>query len=85
MNKTITNVLPKRVKIHITYKGQNLSSRFQIKIKINEKHKHDLIYHTKCSEPFSTEDYLAEIGRMIIEQVADRGGMTSSHIYISML
>ena len=52
MNKTITNVLPKRVKIHITYKGQKLSSRFQIKHKINEKHKHDLIYYTKFPEPF---------------------------------
>ena len=50
LNKTLKNVLPSNVKTRITYTGQKLNSRFQIKDKINEKHKHDLPYYTKCPE-----------------------------------
>ena len=74
LNKTLKNVLPSNVKTRITYTGQKLNSRFQIKDKINEKHKHDLIYYTKCPEKFCTEDYLGETGRKIIERVADHAG-----------
>ena len=74
LNKTLKNVLPSNVKTRITYTGQKLNSRFQIKDKINEKHKHDLIYYTKCPEEFCTEDYLRETGRRIIERVADNVG-----------
>ena len=34
MNKALKNVLPNIVKIHITYTGQKLNSRFQVKDKI---------------------------------------------------
>ena len=74
LNKTLKNVLPSNVKTRITYTGQKLNSRFQIKDKINEKHKHDLIYYTKCPEEFCTEDYLGETGHRIIERVADHAG-----------
>ena len=74
LDKALKNVLPSKVKTRITYTGQKLSSRFQIKDKINEKHKHDLIYYTKCPEEFCAEAYLGEIGRRIIEQVADHAG-----------
>ena len=57
LNKTLKNVLPSNVKTRITYTGQKLNSRFQIKDKINEKHKHDLIYYTKCPEEFCMKDY----------------------------
>ena len=74
LNKTLKNVLPSNIKTRITYTGQKLNSRFQIKDKISEKHKHDLIYYTKCPEEFFTEDYLSETGRRIIERVADHAG-----------
>ena len=48
LNKTLKNVLRSNVKTRITYAGQKLNSRFQVKDKINKKHKHDLIYYTKC-------------------------------------
>ena len=70
LNKTLKNALPSNVKTRITYTGQKLNSRFQIKDKINEKQKHDLIYYAKCPEEFCTEDYLGETGRRIIERVA---------------
>ena len=73
-NKTLKSVLPSNVKTRITYTDQKLNCRFQIKEKINEKHKHDLIYYTKCPEASCTEDYLGETGRRIIERVADYAG-----------
>ena len=51
-----------------------MNSRFQIKDKINEKHKHDIIYYTKCPEAYCTEKYLGETGRRVIERVDDHAG-----------
>ena len=73
-NKTLKNVLPSNVKTSITYTDQKLSCRFQIKEKINETHKHDLIYYTKCPEASCTEEYLGETGCRIIEQAAGHAG-----------
>ena len=61
LNITLKNVLPNNVITCITYTGQKLSSKFQIKDKTDEKHKHNLIYYTNCPEPFCTKDYLGEI------------------------
>ena len=74
LNTTLKEVLPSNVKTRITCTGQKLNSRFQIKDKINEKHKHDLIYYTKCPETSFTEEYLGETSRRIIERVADLDG-----------
>ena len=74
LNKTLKNALPNNVKTLITYTGQKLSGKFHIKDKTNEKHKHDLIYYAKCPEPSSTEEYLGETGRRIIERTADHAG-----------
>ena len=74
LNKTLKNVLPSNVKTRITYTGQKLNSRFQIKDKINEKHKHDLIYYTKRPKKFCREDYLGKTGHRIKERVADHAG-----------
>ena len=71
LDKTLKKVLPSNGKTRITYKGRKLNSRFQIKDPINEKHKHDLIYYTKCPEASCAEDYVGEKGHRIIEQVAD--------------
>ena len=67
LNKTLKNVLPSYVKTNIADTGQKLKSRFQINDKVNEKHKHDLIYYTQCPEAFCKKDYLGETGRSIIE------------------
>ena len=64
----------KIVKTCVTYTGQKLNSRFQITDKINEKHKHDLIYYTKSSETSCNENYPGETGYRIIERVADYDG-----------
>ena len=71
LNKTLKNVLPRNVKTCITYTGEKVNGRFQIKDKINEKHKHGLIYYTKCPQASCTEEYLGETGSKITEQVVD--------------
>ena len=54
LNKKLKSILPNNVKTRITFTGQKLSSRFQIKDKINGKHKYDLIYYIKCPEQSCT-------------------------------
>ena len=96
LNKTLKNVLRSNVKTRITYAGQKLNSRFQVKDKINKKHKHDLIYYTKCPEEFCTEDYLGETGLRIIEGFAGypgkgkqshllKHGLTQNHRHVDLL
>ena len=74
LNKTLKNVLSSNVKTRITYTGQKLDSRFQIKDKRNEKPKHDFIYYTKLTEASCTEEYFGETGRRVIERVPDHAG-----------
>ena len=74
LNKAVKNVLPSNVKTHITHTGQKANIRFQIKDKINQKHKHDLVQYTKFSETSCTEEYLGESGCRITERVADHSG-----------
>ena len=74
LNKTLRNVFHSNIKTRITYTSQKLNSRFQIKDKVNEKHKHDIIYYKKCPEAICTEDYLGETGCRIIERVVDHAG-----------
>ena len=73
LNKTLKIILLSKVKTRIIYTGQKLNSRFQIKNKINKKHKHHL-YYTKCPEASCTEEYLGKTGCRIIEQVAYHTG-----------
>ena len=67
----------------------------KLKIKKNEKHKHDLIYYTKCPDASCTEDYFGETGRRIIARVADHAGknkqshllkhaLTRNHQYVDL-
>ena len=74
MNNRLKHILPDNVKTRVTYTGQKLSTKLQIKDKAKDQHNHDLVYYSKCPEPTSTEDYLGETGRRIIERSADHCG-----------
>ena len=95
LNRTLKVVLPNNVKTRITSTGQKLNGRFQIIDKINEMHKHDLIYYTKCPEPSCIEGYVGNIGCRIIERVPDHDGkdkqphlmkhaLTRNHRYVDL-
>ena len=75
MNNSLKRILPDNAKTRVTYTGQKLSVKFQIKDKTKYQHKHDLVYYcSKCPEPTCNEDYLGETGRKIIERSADHCG-----------
>ena len=74
MNNSLKRILPDNVKTRVTYTGQKLSTKLQIKDKTKDQHKHDLAYYSKCPEPTCNEDYLRETGKRIIERSADHCG-----------
>ena len=74
MNNSLKRILPDNVKTRVTYTGQKLSTKLQIKDKTKDRHKHDLVYYSKCPEPTCNEDCLGETGRRIIERSADHCG-----------
>ena len=74
MNNNLKHVLPNNVKTRVTYRGQKLSTKLQIKDKTKGQHKHDLVYYSKRPEPTCNEDYLRETGKRIIERSADHCG-----------
>ena len=74
MKNNLNRILPDNVKTRVTYSGQKLSTKLQIKDKTKDQHKHDLVYYSKCPEPTCNEDYLGETGRRIIERSADHCG-----------
>ena len=57
MNKSLERILPDNVKTRVTYTNQKLSTKLQIKDKIKDQHKQDLVYYCKCPEPTCNEDY----------------------------
>ena len=81
MNNNLKHVSPNNVKTRVTYTGQKLSTKLQIKDKTKDQHKHELVYYSKCPEPTCNEDYLGETGRRIIERSADHCGIDKkSHL-----
>ena len=63
MKNSLKRVLPDNVKTRVTYSGQKLSTKLQIKDKTKDQHKHNLVYYSKCPEPNCNEDYLGKTGK----------------------
>ena len=74
MNSCLKRNLPNNVNTRVTYTGQKLNTKFQIKDKTDPKHVHDLIYYAKCPEEFCNDDYLGETDRRIFERTIDHNG-----------
>ena len=74
MKNTLKCLLPNNIKTRVTYTGQKLGTKFQIKDKTKDQHKHDLACYSECPEPTCNGDYLGETGRIIIERSADHCG-----------
>ena len=82
MNRCIKRIVPNDVNTRITYTGHKLNTRFQIKDKTAQIHKHDLVYYVKCPDQSCNQDYLGETGRRIIERTADHSGKDKhSHLF----
>ena len=63
MKNSLKRFLLDNVKTRVTYTGQKLGTKFQIKDKTKDQHKHDLGYYSECPEPLCNEDYLGKTGR----------------------
>ena len=85
MIRCIKRIAPRYVNTRIIYTGHKLNTRFQIKDKTTQIHKHDLVYYVKCPDQSCNQDYLGETGRRIIERIADHRVKINIHIYVSML
>ena len=68
MNNSFKRFLPDNIKTRATYTGQKPGTKFQLKYKTKDRHKHDLASFSKCPEPTWNEDYLGETGRRIVER-----------------
>ena len=82
MNRCIKHIAHNNVNTRITYTGHKLNTRFQMKDKTAQIHKHDLVYYVKCPDQSCNQDYLGETGRIIIERTADHSGKDKhSHLF----
>ena len=51
INNSLKRFLHNNVKTRVIYTSQKLGTKFQVKNKTKDQHKHDLIYYSKCPEP----------------------------------
>ena len=65
MNRCIKRIAPNDVNTQIICTGHKLNTRFQVKDKTTQIHKHDLIYYAKRLKQSYNQDYLNETSRII--------------------
>ena len=72
--KDISNSLGKNgnsIKIRVVYRAKRLSSKFTVKDKIDLKHLHNVVYHTKCPNKKCKSEYVGQtkcrVGKRTIE------------------
>ena len=75
LRNTLVKILPQDVEPKFIYTGTKLSTKFQIKDKTKDKHKHDLVYYGKCPE--CDESYVGETGRRLQDRVDEHSGKDS--------
>ena len=78
MNYFLKKLYPRRLgrlEPKIVYTGNKLSAKFQIKDKIKNDHKHDLLCHAKYPE--CDESYLGETGRRLQDRVNEHSRKNS--------
>ena len=82
MNRCMKCIVPNGVNTRITYTGDKLNAKFQIRDKTAEIYKHDLFHYVKCPDQSCNQDYLGKTGRRIIERTANHSGKNKhSHLF----
>ena len=82
MSKCIKRILPNDVNTRITCTGHKLNTRFQIKDRTAQIHKHDLVYYVKYPDQSCNQDCFGETGHRIIKSTADHSGKDKhSHLF----
>ena len=71
VRKTVKRLLPRNIKVQVSFIGNKLSSCFNIKDKPKFEHRHDVIYLRTCPETICNDNYTGEAKRRIFERVKD--------------
>ena len=81
MKKLLRNSLPENVQPRVVYNSTKLSSKFQLKDKIEFEHKNNVVYYCQCPNDNCNENYIGETSRRIIERIKDHNNRDKkSHI-----
>ena len=83
LRNTLKRNLPSNQEVRIVHTGTKLSQHFNIKDKIDEKHRSNFVYQRDCRNKKCDEgDYIGETGRRRIIRTGDHGGNDkNSEIY----
>ena len=63
LNRTLKNTLPNNLRCRIVRTGTKIEGKFNIKDKLEERHKSNFVYHHECKNKKCKDDYIGETGR----------------------
>ena len=74
LNRTLQRNLPNNIQCRIVRTGTKLQQNFNIKDKLEEKHRSNFVYQHECQNKRCTEDYIGETGRRKELRTGEHGG-----------
>ena len=74
LKNTLQRNLPDNLKCRIVQTGTKLSTRFNIKDKVDSNHLSNFIYHHKCRNKKCKDSYIGETARRRINRTTEHGG-----------
>ena len=74
LQNTLTRNLPTNIACRIVQTGTKLSTKFNIKDQVDEKHLSNFIYHHKCANRKCKDSYVGETARRRILRTEEHGG-----------
>ena len=74
LNRTLQRNLPNRIKCRIVRTGTKLQRNFNIKDKLEDKHRSNIVYLHECQNKRCDDDYIGETGRRKEVRTGEHGG-----------
>ena len=74
LSRTLQRNLPDKIKCRIVRTGSKLQQKFNIKDKLQDKHKSDLVYYHECQNKNCDDDYVGETERRKEMRTGGHGG-----------
>ena len=63
LNRTLKNTLPNNVRCRVVRTGTKIEGKFNIKDKLEDRHKSNFVYQHECKNKKCKDDYVGETGR----------------------
>ena len=81
MEKQLKKSILSDMKTYITYECTKLSAQFPVKNRTKFKHRHNIVYFSRCPNVTCNETYVGETDRSINERLIDHNKRgKSSHL-----